>query len=147
MHNEKDVDEGQEPPLIRFGKWVLLGEKARSALQYRVAFKREDLGTAEDYLKRKLRYVRTGRNFNQMFQENSKKLREAEEGSHALELIKHAGFKTCPSSPNDKVARRSAPRGRGNVDRNRGDPGRDGRPNRDDLTENGRAATTNNYEN
>jgi hypothetical protein len=93
MQKEKGVDEQHDPPLINFGKWAHLKEKAMSALQYRdVPFPFDE--RAMDYLKKGLQNIRVGEDFSRVLQANSKKLVKNENLARCNvgEATKRAGF-------------------------------------------------------
>jgi hypothetical protein len=97
MQKEKDVDEQHDPPLINFGKWAHLKEKAMSAFQYRdvpFPFDERDTRAAMDYLKKGLQDIRVGEDFSRVLHANSKKLVKNENLARGdvREATNRAGF-------------------------------------------------------
>jgi hypothetical protein len=95
LNTERDVEEHDTPPLINFGKWFHLKEKALDALRYRdmpLEYDRNGLEMAVAYLELQLCTVSVDDDFSSSLKMQSARLKKAEETRSRSNQIQSAGF-------------------------------------------------------
>ena len=95
LNTERDVEEHDMPPLINFGSWFHLKEKALDALRYRgmpLEYDKNGLEMAVAYLELRLHMVSVDDNFSSSLKMQSARLKKAEETRSRSNQIHSAGF-------------------------------------------------------
>ena len=95
LHEERDVEDHHEAPLINFEKWTHLKEKVMDAMRYRdipLQYDKDGLETAVAYLQRQLQPVSIDDGFSTRLETMSTALRQDEESMRRPAAMRSVGF-------------------------------------------------------